>query len=105
MTETYTSDFYFSQLIRAFCDEIQKAQNVSGAMTMVNRHKMKALLEHIAVQQNTSFLELGDTMGVSKRTLGKLSAKDGDIMLPMRSSTLVTIMEYAYDIAETYENL
>lgn len=106
LQEQLPSDYYFSQLIRTIADEIRESYSDHQATVLINRFKLKSLLEYIAVKQNTSFLELGESIDVSKRTLSKMSAKsakESDVMIQMHTATVEKILEYAYSIAEIYD--
>jgi len=98
-----SSNYYFGQLIRSLADTLDESYNVTQKIVKVNRFTLKELLGHIAVKKNLTILEMEYDLGISKRTISKLTSYNEDMYISMRSQTIKKIVEYAYNIAEIYE--
>lgn len=100
-----TSEQHFSAMIRALADEMRLEQENEQRMININRLTMRQMLGHIAVKENLSVLELDTEIGISKRTISKLTTREGNVYMLMQAIVVDKILEYAYHIAEIYDTL
>lgn len=106
MEATSTYHVHFSHMIREMANELNMHRKKEAKTMVVNRIVLYKLIDFIAIYHNVKDSDIAEELGISNRTLYGIKHEprtDSPDYTSIRTTTIDTVIEYTYDLAERVE--